>query len=404
MGLVFKNDLHDEFGTWPIAYIPYGGADFGEIVEVGRAVGDGDDTAFYDAWVAAGDRLATAAMEAESSGHRESAQESYLRASAFYATAFHPIYGAPVDPRLIRAFRRQMDVFDKALSLFNPPVRTMRIPFEATTMPAYLIPAVGHAREVRPLLILTNGYDATITDMYFASAVAASRRGYHCLLFDGPGQGGMLYEQKVYLRPDWETVVKAVIDCAANLPLVDPARIALSGWSLGGYLAPRAASAERRLAACIADPGQWSMAGAFRQFAEKLGATPQAAANLGELDPAIVDRITQAVANNPGMRWKIIQRGFWVHGVDSMRDYLRAIEDFTMCGRAEAIACPTLIALAENDPLAASAQMFFDSLRCPKTLIRFSAAEGAGDHCEMGNRSLLNRRVLDWLDTKLAAI
>jgi len=27
-----------------------------------------------------------------------------------------------------------------------------------------------------------------------------------------------------------------------------------------------------------------------------------------------------------------------------------------------------------------------------------SAAEGAGGHCEMGNRSLLNGRVLDWLD------
>ena len=52
-----------------------------------------------------------------------------------------------------------------------------------------------------PLLILTNGYDATVTDMYFASAVAASRRGYHCLLFDGPGQGGTLYEQGVRLRP-----------------------------------------------------------------------------------------------------------------------------------------------------------------------------------------------------------
>jgi len=36
---------------------------------------------------------------------------------------------------------------------------------------------------------------------------------------------------------------------------VDPTRIAVSGWSLGGYLALRAASGEHRLAACIADPG-----------------------------------------------------------------------------------------------------------------------------------------------------
>jgi hypothetical protein len=43
--------------------------------------------------------------------------------------------------------------------------------------------------------------------MYFASAVAASRGGYHSLLFDGPGQGAMLYEMNIPLRPDWEAVV-----------------------------------------------------------------------------------------------------------------------------------------------------------------------------------------------------
>jgi hypothetical protein len=38
-------------------------------------------------------------------------------------------------------------------------------------VPAYLIPAAGRAHEVRPLLILTNGYDATITDLYFSAAL-----------------------------------------------------------------------------------------------------------------------------------------------------------------------------------------------------------------------------------------
>jgi hypothetical protein len=86
---------------------------------------------------------------------------------------------------------------------------------------------------------------------------------------------------------------------------------------------------------------------------------------------------------------------------DNLRDFLRAAEPFTMDGRAELIRCPTLLTFAENDPLGAGAQTFFDALRCPKELIRFTAAEGAGDHCEMNNRSLLNRRALDWLDTVL---
>jgi hypothetical protein len=37
------------------------------------------------------------------------------------------------------------------------------------------------------------------------------------------------------------------------------------------------------------------------------------------------------------------------------------------------------------------------------TVIDFRAAEGAGDHCEMGNRRLLNGRMLDWPDDTLAA-
>ena len=42
-------------------------------------------------------------------------------------------------------------------------------------------------------------------------------------------------------------------------------------------------------------------------------------------------------------------------------------------------------------------------LTCPKALLEFTAAEGAGGHCEMGNRSLAMLRMLDWLDTTLAA-
>jgi dienelactone hydrolase len=60
-------------------------------------------------------------------------------------------------------------------------------------------------------------------------------------------------------RPDWETVVRAVVDFALTLPGVNRSRIALAGWSFGGYLAPRAASGEPRLAALIADPGQWDL-------------------------------------------------------------------------------------------------------------------------------------------------
>jgi len=398
VGLIFKDDLHNEFGTWPLAYIPYGGADFGEVAAVARAVGEGDDSAFYDAWVKAADRLAAEGQALATRGRTVSARELFLRASCFYSASYHPLYGKPVDPRLVAAFRKQIDAFNKGLALRDPPVAPLRIPFEGASLPAYFIPAVGHESAVRPLVICTNGYDASVTDMYFASVVAVTARGYHCLVFDGPGQGEMLIEHSTALRPDWEAVVRSVVDFALTISIVDPTRIALSGWSLGGYLAPRAASGEHRLGACIADPGLWSMVSGLRAFCIKLGVPAEAAVNPGEIDQPLLERMWQVITHNRKLRWTIVQRGFWVNGVENLRDYLRCTETFTMDHRAALIRCPTLITHAEDDPLAASAQTFFDALRCPKELIRFSSAEGAGSHCEMMNRSSVNRRTLDWLD------
>lgn len=398
MGLLFKNDLHDEFGTWPLGYIPYGGADFGEVRAVAEAVGDGDDAAFCDAWCAAGDRMAATAAADEAAGRRVGARDGWLRAASFYGAAYHPIFGAPVDPRLLAAFRRQIAAFDRGLALGEPAVTPMAIPLEGVSMPAYLLRAEGRAAETRPLLILTNGYDGTVTDMYFASAVAAARRGYHVLFFDGPGQGAPLYEQGATLRPDWETVVKAVVDVAIELPGVDPDRIALSGWSLGGHLAARAATGERRLAALILDPALWSMLAGFAPLAAKLGIALDASSDLSAIDDAAVAKLEAVIEGNRQLRWSFVQRGFWVHGVKDLRGYLAAAAAFTLEGRAGEIRCPTLLTAAGDDTRSGSAQMVMAGLRCPTTLIEFTAAEGAGDHCEMMNRSLLNRRALDWLD------
>jgi pimeloyl-ACP methyl ester carboxylesterase len=401
MGRFFKNDLHDEFGTWPLGYTAYGGADVGEIIAVAAAVGDGDDTAYFNAWIAAGDRLVAEAGEALDRGLRSSASELYLRASSSYATSYRPLYGEPVDARLVSAFRKQITAFDKGLALRPFPVGPLRIPFEDTTLPAYLIPADGRETERRPLIILTNGYDATVTEMYFASAVAACRRGYHCLIFDGPGQGEMLIEQGIRLRADWDQVVRPVVDHVLALDTVDPARIVLSGWSLGGFLAPRAAAGEPRLATCIADPGSPGIAPSMRGFVMKLGLTAEGADNIDSADQGVFDRMQAIIDSEPRLHWAIVKRGFWVHGVDSLRNYIRATAPFTLDGWIEKIRCPILLTAAEHDPLSAGAEALFARLLCPKRLIRFTAVEGAGDHCEMRNRSLLNRRVLDWLDVTL---
>ena len=402
MGLLFKDDLLDEFGSWPIAYIPYGGADFGEIAAVAKAVGDGDGSAFHQAWAAAGDRFAAEADAAERRGAIASARELFLRASVFYSTSLRPLFGTPVDrgsSRLSAKRSTRSTRGSRSTTRRSGPARPLRGRLHARLFRS----GGGICRRATAEIIFTNGYDGTLTDMFFASAIAAGRRGYHSLLFDGPGQGGMLFEQGIALRPDWETVIKAVVDFALAIPQVDPQKIVLSGWSLGGYFAPRAASGEPRLAACIADPGQWAILDSIRATAIRMGLPPAAAADLGSIDEGTLRLFEGVIMGNAGQRWKVVQRGFWANGVSSLRDYFKETERFTMKGRAEMIRCPTLLTAAENDPLAIGAQTLFDALTCPKALIKFTAVEGAGGHCEMMNRSLANRTVLDWLDETLGA-
>jgi alpha-beta hydrolase superfamily lysophospholipase len=400
---MFKDVLHDQLGTWPLAYIPYGGADYGEIERIAADVGDGDDTRFHDAWTAAAERLIEEAHAALAQGHLASAHDAFLQAACCYGKSYHPLFGAPVDPRVRAGARRQIQAFELGLALAEDGSARLPIPFADTPLPAYFIPAARHARRAgrRPLIVITNGYDATITDPYFACVVAAVQRGYHCLIFDGPGQGSMLFEHGVPLRPDWETVIRAVLDVAVTLPDVDPARIALSGWSLGGYLAPRAAAFEARLAACIADPAQIDVGAGFRTAALDLGATPEQARDLGALPDAVLARMDDMLRRDRRLHWNVMRRGYWTHGVSDLRAYLASVQRFTLADYIGRIRCPVLVTRASADPLAAGAEAFYEALDCPKTLLHFSAADGAGAHCEMGNRSLLNRRVLDWLDDVL---
>lgn len=39
----------------------------------------------------------------------------------------------------------------------------------------------------------------------------------------------------------------------------------------------------------------------------------------------------------------------------------------------------------------------YDALVCPKTLVRFTAEEGANGHCQTKARALYDQRMFDWL-------
>jgi len=392
----FDDPLFEEFALRPLTM---DGCPLGEISATTSLIEEGDRDGWYRQWTATAERVAGYADKSANAGHTISASDAYLRASSYYRAAYLPLYGSPVDPRLVEAFDKETDTFQKAAALMTPPVEPVEIPYEGISLPGYFCQADDSGRP-RPTLIVTNGYDSTINELYL-DFTAVLPRGYNLLLYDGPGQGRVLIKQGLIMRPDWEKVVKPVVDYALTRPEVDPEKIAIMGISLGGYLALRAASSEHRLAACIADPGLWDMLEAAKA---RFSALPKdVLEKFPDVDPEVLEPIVEHIQETPALRWAIVQRGFWVQGVDSLSEYLKITEDYSLKEVVSQISCPTLLTWAESDPLSWNAELIYDRLTSEKELVRFYDAEGAGDHCETKIRPLFHQRAFDWLDETLAA-
>jgi pimeloyl-ACP methyl ester carboxylesterase len=400
MGLLSDNPMWEAFGERALTQAVYGGADFGECLTTIQRVGAGNADDWYREWMKTADRVAALGDASAENGHKVSAREAYLRAATYYHTAYFPLFGAPVDPRLVAAFEKEVATFLKAGERFDPPIEAIEIPFETGTLPGYFI-KVDDSSTPRRTVIHTNGYDANIQEMYFAHAPAAIRRGYNILLFDGPGQGRNLIRDNMPIRPDWENVVRPVIDYALTRPEIDSNKIVLAGWSFGGFLAPRAAGFEHRIAALIADPGQWDQREAIVPL---LPLSPEEKVKFPDVDPALLQPMVDWLNGpeaDPMLRWRLLQRGTWVHGVTTLFDELAALSQFELSFVAGNIACPTLLTASEGDPTAANVQKLFDAIKTPTTIVKFTEAEGAGGHCEALARTLYHQRVFDWLDETL---
>ena len=124
-------------------------------------------------------------------------------------------------------------------------------------------------------MILWNGLDSTKEHMYTSSHWAElAARGISCLMVDCPGSGEALRLQGLTARVDTEAWAAACVDYLLTRPDVDPARIGLAGWSLGGYYAPRAAAFEKRLALVVAWGANHNWGAVQRRRLEREGERP----------------------------------------------------------------------------------------------------------------------------------
>jgi pimeloyl-ACP methyl ester carboxylesterase len=395
--LVLKDELLDAQLLRVVGASLYGGSDVGECLVTARRVRGVDLDSWHEAWSATAEIVGGVAEREAAAGHVGSALLAYLRSSSYHRTAGVMLMGIPLDPRLVDAYARQSEMFRSAAELMRPAAEVLEVPFEDSTLPGYFFRAGDDGRP-RATVILTGGYDGTAEELYFANGAAALSRGYNVLAFDGPGQGAALIERGRVLRADWENVITPVLDYALGRPDVDPDRVALIGLSLGAHLAPRAASAEHRLAACVADCGAYDL---YTAFLERLpGRLAEAFQRGRPWARTAVRNLLKVLAKKPTVGWAL-RRGMLVHGCDDPLAMVEALRDFSLAGRAERIACPTWVCSAQDDDISASAPRLVEALTCEKTYVRFTAAEGANDHCEQGARALYHARSFGWLDQHL---
>ena len=392
--LLLKDELLDAQLLRTVGTAPYGGADIGECLTTASRIEGTNLSSWHDAWSSTAERVCALAETELTAGRLETARGAYFRASNYFRTAGVMLMGAPVDERLRATNVRQTQAFRKGAALLAQPPEIIAIPYEDTTLPGYHFRVDADERP-RPTVVLVGGYDGTSEELYFLNGRAALERGYNVIAFDGPGQGAALLQQQLVLRPDFETVVTVVLDFLAGRHDTDMAKIGVIGLSLGAYLAPRAASGDHRVAACIADCGSFDL---FDSALERIPG-PLASGLLTDKKNSmgILRRVLQVLESKPTAGWAL-RRGQLVHGVSDPVEYLRSLRDYSMKDRAELILCPTFVCNAEGDDISTSAPRLFDALRAEKEFVQFKAVDGAGDHCEAAARTLYHAVSFGWLD------
>ncbi|MFH2033135.1 MAG: alpha/beta fold hydrolase [Candidatus Margulisiibacteriota bacterium] len=360
-------------------------ADIGECLKTAYLVKAGDDGGWYNEWHKTAQQMETAG--------------AYLRACNYYRNSDFFLREDPAnDPRVINSWKKSKEMFLKyADQQKDFIIKEVKIPFEDTTLPGYLC-LIDDSGQKRPMVIIHSGFDGTKEELYYSNALPALKRGYNCLLFEGPGQGEVIRVQKIPFRYNWETVVTPVVDYALEYPEVDPDRIALMGISFGGYLAPRAVAFEKRIKVCIANGGVYDFHENFvKNFPpdfEKQLDDPQAAK---EIDKAIYDEMKK----NPNLRW-VFNNGMWTFGAKTPSELIRKTRPYRMEDVAKNITCTMLIVDSEDDKdMPGQAKKLYDALGCPKEYLLFTKEEGAEEHCQMGAGLISSERIYNWLSAKL---
>jgi len=353
--------------------VAYGAAAAAEIDQITRRlkVRSGEpnlDTVWMEEWSREADRVAKIGDEADAEGHSITAGNQYMRAGNYYYSAERFI---PPGEQKLAMYRKALRCYQGAMQRLHPDIERVEVPYESQSLPAWFVKGKGLGK--RPTVVLFDGMDNAKEMSVIFAGLDLAKRGINVLAIDGPGQSEPLRLHNIPSRHDYEAAGIPAYNYVTSRPDVDPRRVAVMGYSFGGYHGPRICAFDTRYAACVCFGAMhWNI----HDFVK--GHAPT--------DPRQTSGST--------FQWR------WVVGAPDVATALEWSKKFTLEGVADKVTCPILILHGENDrvvPLEEAKKLYERVGSKNKTLRIFTEAEGGAEHCQVDNRQLGVDFIGDWL-------
>ena len=354
--------------------VPYGAAAMAEIdnirLRLNARAGEADlDKVWKEEWTREADRVAAYGDAADKEGRTITAGNQYMRAGNYYYSAERFI---PPGDEKMATYRKALRCYQDAMQRLYPEIERVEVPYErGLTLPAYFVKGKGEGR--RPTVVLFDGMDNAKEMSVIFAGLDFAKRGVNTLAIDGPGQSEPLRLRQIYSRYDYEAAGIPAYDYVAARPEVDGKRVAVMGYSFGGYHAPRICAFEKRYAACVA---------------------------FGAMHWNVYDFVKGHAPADPRKTSAATFQFRWVVGAPDNDTALEWAKKFTLEGVAQKVECPFLVLHGENDrvvPIAAAHQLYAAIGSKRKDIRIFTAEEGGAEHCQVDHRQLGVDYIGDWL-------
>ncbi|MXO60990.1 alpha/beta fold hydrolase [Altererythrobacter salegens] len=352
------------------------GGKIGEIVDMCEPIreaaerGDAGAPDFMRQWVRVADNLLELAAEDEERGRGFSASDKLERASLYLLVA---------ERMQQQGSSGREETYAKALASFERSTRLgllgrerVEIPLEKGTMPALFTRGMGEG--ARPAVVYCNGLDSCKELLYWSRLPEAlARRGISTLCVDQPGTGEAIRLQGQPVDPHSESWASKAVDWLEAQPEVDPARIGMTGISLGGHFAPRAVAYEPR----FVSGAVWGANHNWREVQDK--------------------RIRREGENPVPHYWAHV---FWTFGASDMEDFLAKSQDMNLNGHMDRIRVPFLVTHGASDRQISvdyAHQAYEQLVNSPRRELKiFTTHEGGVEHVGADNMSYGRDYIADW--------